>query len=63
MTDDEKPGSGKPPFPTRDNPPRPGSEKKIDKPVTEDTLDDAIEDTFPASDPVSVDTRKPQDER
>ena len=59
MTDDKESG-GKPPFPTRHNPPPAGAQKKIEKPVSEGTLDEAIEDTFPASDPVSVDTRKPQ---
>lgn len=63
MTDDRTPQGGKPPFPTRNNPPQPGTEKKVEKPVAERTLDDAIEDTFPASDPVSVDTRKPEGER
>lgn len=47
------------PFPTKDNPPTPGAEKQPAKPVDEETLDEAIEDTFPASDPISVDTRKP----
>ncbi len=63
MHDSKRPDGGKPPFPTRDNPPKPGTEKKVDKPVTEETLDEAIEESFPASDPVSVGTRKPQDER
>lgn len=63
MTDTKRPAGGKPPFPTRDNPPKPGTEKKSDKTVTEETLDEAIEESFPASDPVSVGTRKPQDER
>lgn len=62
MTDNTRPDGGKPPFPTREHPPKPGTEKKIEKSVTEETLDDAIEDTFPASDPISVDTRKPQDD-
>ena len=52
------PESQNPPFPTKDNPPKPGSQKTIDKPVKEETLDEAIQDTFPASDPVAVDTRK-----
>lgn len=63
MTNDKHPDSGKPPFPTRDNPPQPGAQKKIEKPTTEETLDHAIEDTFPASDPISVDTRKPQSDQ
>jgi hypothetical protein len=62
MTDVKRSDTGKPPFPTRDNPPKPGAEKKVDKPVAEETLDEAIEESFPASDPVSVDTRKPQDD-
>ena len=49
-----------PPFPTKDNPPKPGAEKQPAKPVAEEALDEAIEETFPASDPVSVDTRKPE---
>ena len=61
MTDNTKPQGGKPPFPTRDNPPTPDNEKKKDKPVREETLDEAIDETFPASDPISVDTRKSQD--
>jgi len=48
------------PFPTKENPPNPDAEKKPAKPVDEETLDDAIEDTFPASDPISVDTRNPK---
>lgn len=60
MTDSKRPDGERPPFPTRDNPPKPGTEKNIQKPVSETTLDSAIEDTFPASDPVSVDTRQPQ---
>jgi len=63
MTDDTRTDNGKPPFPTRDNPPRPGAGKKTEKPVTEETLDEAIEESFPASDPVSVGTRKPQGDR
>lgn len=63
MTDDIRPDGGKPPFPTRDNPPKPGTEKPIEKPVTEATLDAAIDESFPASDPVSVDTRKPRGDR
>ncbi len=55
MTDSQKP-----PFPTKDNPPKPGSQKAIKKPVREAALDEAIEETFPASDPVSVDTRTPE---
>lgn len=47
------------PFPTKDNPPKPDAEKKPAQPIKERTLDEALEDTFPASDPVSVDTRKP----
>lgn len=50
------------PFPTKDNPPEPGSEKEVQKPVREETLDEAIEETFPASDPVSVDTSRPKGE-
>lgn len=60
MTDEKRNDGGKPPFPTRENPPAPGAAKKVEKPVREDTLDEAIEDTFPASDPISVDTRKPE---
>lgn len=63
MTDQKRPDGGKPPFPTKDNPPKPGTETKVEKPVTEDALDEAIQETFPASDPVSVGTQKPQDER
>ncbi len=63
MTDTTRSDSGKPPFPTRDNPPKPGAEKAApEKPVTEETLDEAIEESFPASDPISVGTKKPQDE-
>jgi len=51
------------PFPTKDNPPKPGTQEKPAKPVDEATLDEAIEETFPASDPVSVDTRQPQDDK
>lgn len=63
MSDTRKPEDGKPPFPTRDNPPKPGAEKKVDLPVTEERLDEAIEESFPASDPISVDTRKPTEKR
>ena len=60
MSNEAKHG-GKPPFPTRENPPQPGSGKKTQQPVREQVLDEAIEETFPASDPISVDTRKSQD--
>ena len=60
MTKDTDHGS-KPPFPTRENPPRSSASKESQKPVDEETLDEAIEETFPASDPISVDTRKSQD--
>lgn len=61
MTETKKQESGKPPFPTRDNPPQRGAEKKVELPVTEERLDEAIEESFPASDPISVDTRKPRE--
>ncbi|HLU78683.1 MAG TPA: hypothetical protein VKZ52_03850 [Burkholderiaceae bacterium] len=48
------------PFPTKDHPPRPDAESKPAKPVDEEMLDEAIEETFPASDPIAVDTRKPE---
>ena len=62
----EKTRSGtadRPPFPTRENPPKPDTDKKSQKPVSEEVLDEAIEETFPASDPISVDTRKPQEDK
>lgn len=62
MTEDTKSHGGKPPFPTRDNPPTPGVDRKRAKPIREETLDEAIEESFPASDPISVDTRKPRDQ-
>lgn len=62
MTNKNMPDNGKTPFPTRENPPAPGAAKKPAKPVTEDILDEAIEESFPASDPVAVDTRKPKGE-
>lgn len=48
------------PFPTKDNPREPRSIKRTQKPVSEEVLDEAVENTFPASDPVSVDTSKPE---
>ena len=63
MTDSNRPDSDTLPFPTRDHPPKAGTGKKAERPVTEETLDEAIEESFPASDPVSVGTRKPQDAR
>jgi len=63
MTDDTQSQRGKPPFPTRDNPPKRETAKKPAKPVREEILDEAIEETFPASDPISVDTRQPRDKK
>lgn len=51
------------PFPTKNNPPKPATQEKPAKPVDEATLDEAIDETFPASDPVSVDTRQPQGDK
>lgn len=63
MTNKNVPDKAGMPFPTRDHPPAPDAAKKPAKPITEDVLDEAIEESFPASDPVAVDTRKPKDER
>lgn len=62
MTHSSRSNNGNPPLPTRKKPPRPGSATTVQKPVKEDDLDRAIENTFPASDPVSVDTRVPRGE-
>jgi len=52
------------PFPTRQSHPEPGQDTapgRQPKPGSEeDTLDHGLEETFPASDPVSISTRKPR---
>ena len=56
MQDGDKPSNTAPiPFPTADNHPKHEELKKpVAQPVTEDALDKGIEESFPASDPVSV---------
>jgi len=48
------------PFPTseRHEPPRPQPVRPVEQPLTEDALDHGIEESFPASDPVSVNVTK-----
>jgi len=48
------------PFPTseRHDPPRAQEVRPVEQPLTEDALDHGIEESFPASDPVSVNVTK-----
>lgn len=59
MSTDPKPAEPSP-FPTSENHPEPGAAPAKPKPKmpTEDLLDHGIEESFPASDPVSVNVTK-----
>lgn len=55
MAPDETDDAGKPwPFPTAQHHPPPEPAKPLQEEPTEDALDNGIEESFPASDPVSV---------
>lgn len=55
MTDADTPDADKPwPFPTADHHPPADPAKPLPEEPTEDALDHGIEESFPASDPVSV---------
>jgi hypothetical protein len=48
------------PFPTSENHPKPGTQaaKPVEQPASEEALDNGVEESFPASDPVSVTVTK-----
>lgn len=56
----DRPDSNPFPFPTseRHDPPRTQQVRPVEQPLSEDALDHGIEESFPASDPVSVNVTK-----
>jgi len=67
QSDPKQDESKRTPFPTKDDHPEAGQEaapsRKKKQAKEEELLDEGLDETFPASDPVSIGTEKPKKKR